>query len=101
MYNYNDNSIAKTVMTKLYHRYYGNSHVIKVNISLLNFLGIQHHPSATFFFISWKPVRTPYCNYGIYTMATSGFINPSIPITKDVELLGWKIKYGNKGDLFE
>ena len=49
----------------LYHSYYGYSHVIKVIISLLNFLGIRHHPSATFFFVSRKPVRAPYCNYGI------------------------------------
>ena len=32
----------------LYHRYNGNSHVIKVIISLLNFLWIRYHPWATF-----------------------------------------------------
>ena len=31
----------------LYHSYYGNSHVIKVIISL-NFLGMRYHPCATF-----------------------------------------------------
>ena len=34
----------------LYHRYYGRSHVIKVIISLLNFLWIQYH-SATFYIV--------------------------------------------------
>ena len=34
--------------TQIYISYYGNSHVIKVIISLQNFLGISYHPCVTF-----------------------------------------------------
>ena len=33
----------------LYHSNYGNSDVIKMIISLLNFLGIRYHPCTAFF----------------------------------------------------
>ena len=44
----------------LYHSYYGNSHVIKVIISLQNFLGIRYHPCATFLYFLWYKIVIPW-----------------------------------------
>ena len=58
----------------LYHNYNGNSHAIKVIISLLNFLGIRYHHCATF---SVFPMV-----YNSYTMATSALSNDNCPLPR-------------------